>query len=188
MSAFAVAAFHDPALPVGAERVEAAVWIRAAGIAAPGVAAALRVWTPAGCDVAALREIEPRSRDLLADGVLVDDQTLEFACGEWTDGVYEYELEIALPGRNAGEEMLAARVGVLAGGELAGQALIAVTWAQRAPQDSATASGDLPTGASAEPPPPGEAPASADPCAACGALPEEGDRFCEACGRKLADA
>ena len=81
MSAFAVAAFHDPALAVGAERVEATVWIRAAGIAAAGVAAALRVWTPAGCSVAALREIEPGSRDLLADGVLVDDRTVEFACG-----------------------------------------------------------------------------------------------------------
>ena len=237
VSAFAVAAFHDPALAVGAERVEATVWIRAAGIAAAGVAAALRVWTPAGCSVAALREIEPGSRDLLADGVLVDDRTVEFACGRWFDGVYEYELEIALPARSAGEEMLAARVGVVAGRELAGQALIAVTWAERAPQASSAGRGDLPPGASAEPPgepptgasaePPGELPTGASarasrraadrrlrqslpascrpaprrsgpgraarraaptPCAACGALPEDGDRFCEACGRKLAGA
>ena len=184
---------------------------------------------------------------------------------EWFDGVYEYELAIALPTRSAGEEMLAARVGVVAGRELAGQALIAVTWAERAapaagsgdlptgasaqagkvptgaspespgepPTGASAEPGELPTGASAEPgepptgassEPPGELPTGAsaepgelptgasaepgelptgasaerprpggpaggaDPCAACGALPEEGDRFCEACGRKLAGA
>lgn len=186
MSAFAVAAFHDPSLPAGAGSVEAAVWIRAAGIEPPGVAASLRVWTPAGCALEALREVEPGSGDLLARGLRLDERTLEFVCGEWTDGVYEYELAVALPARGVGEEMLAARVGVVAGEEVAGQALIAVTWTDRAPQDAgSTASGELPTGASAERPPAGGEPGSGDSCPACGAQSDPGDRFCEACGRPL---
>jgi hypothetical protein len=186
MSAFAVAAFYDPALPPGAERVDATVWIRAAGIPAGGIAASLRLWTPAGCEVAALRETEPQPRDLFAHGVRVDDRTIEVACGEWADGVYEYELAITLPARAAGDEMLAARVGVLAGEEVAGQALIPVTWTDAVPLDDSTEPDDLPTGASAQPPPHRGEPAIDLACPACGARPDDGDRYCEACGRELA--
>ena len=199
MSAFAVAAFHDPALPAGARAVEAVLWIRAAGLGPAGAEAALTLWTPAGAELTALREVTPATADRLAGCVRVDDHTLRFDAGCWSDGVYEFELAVALPARDPGDEMLAARVGVLAAGEQVAGALIAVTWqvapgAQisapfdaEVPGTAAVTHADLPTGASPEPRHTGAGEAgAAGPCRACGALPEDGDRFCEACGRELA--
>ncbi len=190
MSAFAVAAFHEPALPAGAAELEALVWIRAAGLGSPGVDVWLRLWTPAGARVTALREVEPGSGDLLPSAERLDDRTLRVATGRWTDGVREYELAVGLPVRSPGDQMLAARVGVVAGDELAGTALIAVTWSEAAPAasgGSGVAPGELPTGASPEPrhTPAGEGEAGG-PCPDCGEVPHDGDRFCEACGRELA--
>ncbi len=207
MSAFAVAAFHDPALPRGARGVQAVVWIRAAGLGGEGVDVALRVWTPARASVTALREVAPGNADRLEGAVALDDRTLQVDAGRWLDGVHELELAIALPECGPGDELLAARIGVLAGGEQVAQALIAVTWAEAAvdgdvgpsgaeaataPEavDSRTAAftrADLPTGSSAQPRHTGAGEAgAAGPCAGCGELPDDGDRFCEACGRELA--
>ena len=192
MSAFAVAAFHEPRLPAGAAEVEAVVWIRAAGLASPGVDVWLSLWTPAGADVTALREVEPGDADLLAGAERLDDGTLRVEAGRWTDGVREYELGVGLPVRSPGEEMLAARFRIVAGDEVAGTALIAVTWCEAppaadAPSQSGVPTGDLPTGPSPEPrhTTAGEGEAGG-PCPDCGELPREGDRFCEACGRELA--
>jgi hypothetical protein len=190
MSTFAVAGFHDARLPAGATLVEAVVWARAAGLGPDGVDVSLRLWTPAGARVTALAEVAPGSADLLAGAARVDDLTLLADAGRWTDGVYEYELTIAVPPQDPGEELLAARVGVVAGGETAGRALIAVTWTDAALESSPTAppgsSADLPTGAASQPPPPRGGAAAGMACAGCGALPDDGDRFCEACGRELA--
>ena len=92
MSAFAVAAFHDELLASGAMRVDAAVWVRPAGLGEDGADVSLRVWTPLGANVAVLREVAPSSSDLLGGAVRLDERTVEFAAGRWTDGVREYEL------------------------------------------------------------------------------------------------
>jgi hypothetical protein len=86
VSAFAVAAFHDPALAVGARGVEAVLWIRAAGLGAEGVDVALRVWTPARAEVTALREVAPANVDRLEEAVRNDDRTLQIDVGRWLDG------------------------------------------------------------------------------------------------------
>ena len=193
MSAFAVAAFHEARMPAGADRVEAVVWIRAAGLAATGTRVSLRLWTPAGAHVEALTEVAPGSADLLPGAHQLDDRTLLADAGVWADGVHEYELVIAVPGREAGEEMLVARVGVVAGGEPTGGALIAVTWTDAEPAqagppgDGGASPADLPTGAPSQPPG-GRSGAggSGTPCRGCGELADDGDRFCEACGRELA--
>jgi hypothetical protein len=186
MSAFAVAAFHDAVLPVGAASLDALVWLRAAGIGAAAADVSLRLWTPVGVELTALREVAPGSGDLLARGVPLDDRTSQFGAGQWTDGVREYELTVALPARRAGDAMLAARVSVVVGEEVAGQALVALAWADTAP--SAEPAGDLPTGAPSQPYASRGAPAPGDPCRGCGAQPDDGDRYCEACGRELAAA
>ena len=194
MSAFAVAAFHDARLPVGAERLEAVLWIRAAGI--DEVDASLRVWTPHGATLATLRELEPAPSDLLGGGVLaIDARTLQVPAGRWQAGVREYELAIELPACAAGDELLAARVGVVVDGELAGRAQLVVSWceahaaAARAPESAdAIAEADLPTGRSRRPPGAAAPGADGEPCPGCGAPRDEDDAFCEGCGRELASS
>jgi hypothetical protein len=190
VSELAVAAFHEPRLARGAAEVEAVVWVRASHIEPGGVTVSLRVWTPAGAAVTALREVAPSTSDLLGTGARLDERTVRFDAGRWSDGVHEYELAVALPARATGEEMLAARIDVIAGGERAGGALVAVTWTDDALDDSAPGApdgpADLPTGASPEPRHSRRGLAEAvGACVACGELPEEGDRYCEACGHEL---
>ena len=182
MSGFDVAASHSGYLPVGASTVEAIVRIRGPRIDAPGVDVALRLWTPRGASVAVLREIAPATGDLRGTAVALDDLTVQYGADRWTGGSREYELAVAVPPRAAGDELLAARLAVVAGGVVVGRALIAVMCID----DAAVAAAELPTGPSPPPRRPlaGE-PACDGPCPGCGARPADGDRFCEACGRDL---
>ncbi len=161
-----------------------------------------------------LRERSPSIRDLRGRAIRLDDRTVECAAGRWTDGAREYELVIALPPGRAGDDMLAARVGVVAGGVVVGRALIAVTWTDDAAaiaagsfpgrptraeaeqrseadgrrcEDGAVA--DLPTGPSPEPRHTlvVDSPATTS-CPACELRAGEDDRFCERCGHELAGA
>jgi hypothetical protein len=190
VSAFAVAASHDTYLPVGASTVAAVVGIRASGLGEPGVDVSLRVWTPLGATLAVLREAAPGSADLRGAAVRLDDRTLECPAGRWTDGARAYELAVELPARGAGDEMLAARCGVVVAGEVVGRALIAVAWTEDERLTGAPPGGpgadDLPTA----PSPPRDTPPSGSgtgaPCPACGLRPADDDRFCEGCGRELA--
>ncbi|MEA2138765.1 MAG: hypothetical protein QOG56_1915 [Solirubrobacteraceae bacterium] len=193
MNAFAVAAFHDEMLAIGTDRVEAVVWVRPGGLGEDGADVSLRVWTPLDARVASLRELAPASADLLAGAVRLDERTVEFAAGRWTDAPREYELAVTLAPHADGERMLAARVQVVAGGEVAGAAAVAVTWSAGAAPATATGTGarsgaadDLPTGRSPQPRhtslEPGEA---GQPCSGCGEPTSFGDRYCEGCGREL---
>jgi hypothetical protein len=200
VSAFAVAELHDAYLAVGAATVEAVVWIQASGIDERGVDVSLRLWTPLGATVAALRGVSPPTGDLCDAGVRLDDRTVEYPAGRWRDGACAYELAVALPARRAGDEMLAARFVVAVAGEVVARAPIVVAWTDDRRLITATADGasestptaavaatELPTGLSPQPrhmlvdaSPAGE------PCPGCRLRPEDGDRFCEACGHELA--
>ncbi|MDX6717938.1 MAG: hypothetical protein QOJ63_192 [Solirubrobacteraceae bacterium] len=200
MSAFAVTALYDAHLPLGASRVDALVRIAASGVDEPDVLASLRLWTPVGATVAVLHERSPTTRDLRDAAIALDARTVEYPAGRWTEGAREYELAVGLPPRDAGDEMLAARVGVVVAGELVSAARIAVTWCDDERPTAAstgsashaarppvvTAEEELPTGMSPQPRHTlGDEPHAARPCAGCGVQPADGDRFCEGCGRDL---
>ena len=189
MSALAVAAFHDTRLPATARDVEAMVWVRVTGLPEPGAAVSLRVWTPAGAKVTALIQAAPSTADLLPRAERIDDHTLVVGVGRWSDGVHEIELRVAVAPRSPGDEMLVARVGVAAEGGIGGEAVVATTWTEDPPAPSRAVDrthADLTTGAS---PKPRHVPAASDtsigPCPGCGEPADDGDRFCEACGREL---
>jgi hypothetical protein len=197
VSAFALAALHPAHVPVAAAGVDAVLRVRASGLAEDGVDVSLRLWTPIGVRVGVLRELSPVS-DLLGRATALDERTLQCPAGRWTDGAHEYELALALPPRADGDEMLAARIGVVVAGRVEGQAPIAVTWtrderllasARVTSSDSTRGSQELPTGPSPQPrhTASGER-AAAAPCSGCGLEPQDGDRYCEACGRELGAA
>ena len=191
MSAFAVAAFHHALLAIGADSVDAVVWVRPTDLGEDGADVSLRVWTPRGARIAVLREVAPATGDLLAGEIRLDERTAEFPAGRWTDCAREYELTIVLEPRADGDRILAARVEIVAGGEVGGRARIAVTWTADDALLSAGivgggADAELPTGRSPQPRHVAEEQGHAgDPCPGCGAQTAHGDRFCEGCGRAL---
>jgi hypothetical protein len=198
VSAFAVTALYDAHLPLGAAGVDAVVRVTASGLGAPGVDASLRLWTPHGATLAVLRERSPASGDLHG-ATRLDERTVEYPAGRWTDGPREYELAVALAPRGAGDEMLAARFGVAVGGEVVARAPIAVTWtyderptapstggAARSARSRLVTADELPTGPSPEPRHRlVDEPHAGEPCDGCGLHPADGDRYCEGCGREL---
>ena len=191
MIAFAVATFHAPRLLVGTELVEAVVWVKPAGLPG-GASATLRIWTPAGARVRELRELAEGSSDLLQSATAVDERTADYVAGRWSDDVREFALAIAVPPCADGDELLAARVTVLADDSVAGRATVAVGFGG-VPAPSAAVSAtappvdvaELPTGKS---PWPRHTEPSAYPgqdCPDCGEQTFADDRFCEGCGRAL---
>jgi hypothetical protein len=198
VTAFAVAAYHSAYLPVACSTVEAIVWVRASGLDEPAVDVSLLLWMPLGATLTTLREVSPTTRDLRDAAIRLDDRTLECPTGRWTGGARAYELAVAVPARSVGDELLAARVVVSAAGTVVSRALIAVTWTDEerlieASTDSAVesartagvAAADLPTGRPPRMRPPAAEASAGDPCPGCGVRPQEGDCFCEACGREL---
>jgi hypothetical protein len=199
---FSVAATHPTWLLAGAASdVRALVHVIAAGLGEHGVDASLRLWSPLAATVVVLRERSPVSRDLRDRAVQLDERTVEYAADRWTDGTRAYELAITLPTGAAGDAMLAARLAIVIGGEIACQTLIKVTWtdderlvaATSQPPEpacpNADALADLPTGSSPEPRHTlsGEA-SAATHCTGCSLQAADGDRFCERCGHPLAAA
>lgn len=195
MSTFAVDARYDAQLPVGASGIDAIVRITASGIGAPGIVVSLRLWTPLGATVAILRERSPATADLHG-ATRLDDRTVEYPAGRWTEGRREYGLAVALPARGAGDEMLAARLYVVVDGTVVARAPIAVTWIDdelrtdpyttgAARSDRPQQTEELPTGPSPQPRHVLVDEARAEPCGGCGLLPADGDRFCERCGHEL---
>jgi hypothetical protein len=182
VNVFDLDARYGAYLPVDVSTVEATVRIRAAPIDEPGADVSLRLWTPRGATVTALREISPGTGDLRDSAIRLDELTLECPAGRWTGGAREYELAVAAPPRDAGDELLAARLGVVVAGEVVARTLIAVVYVDAA----VAAAADLPTGRS---PQPRHAlaggPVAGGPCPGCGLRPADGDRFCEACGEQL---
>ena len=180
MTAFDVAARHSAHLPVDVSTVEATVRVRAAPIDEPGADVALRLWTPRGARVAVWREAAPATSDLRDRAIRLDEQTIECPAGRWTGGAREYELAVVVPPCEAGDELLAARLGVVVGGAVVARALIAVVRVDAA----VAAAAELPTGLPRHTVAPGAL--GGGPCPGCGLQPRDGDRFCEACGRELA--
>ena len=192
MIAFAVATFHAPRLLVGTELVEAVVWVKPAGLTHGGAEATLRIWTPAGARVCALRELTAEAADVLQSATAVDERTADYGAGRWSDEVREFQLAIALPACADGDELLAARVTVLADDAVAGRATVAVGFGG-VPEAPAAAGAtappvdvaELPTGKSPWPRHTEPSAYAGQECPDCGEQTFADDRFCEGCGRAL---
>ncbi|MFI9815895.1 VWA domain-containing protein [Saccharothrix variisporea] len=91
---------------------------------------ALRVWHPQGSRVRFLKEVHPHRVDLTDRRTDVTDQTGDYPTGSWGAETRDYHLSVELPpGKEVGEEVLAALVGVVSGDtELAGGGLVPAVW------------------------------------------------------------
>ncbi|MGI8801791.1 MAG: hypothetical protein ACR2KV_06400 [Solirubrobacteraceae bacterium] len=88
----------------------------------------LRLWTPRGATVAFVRQVAPTIEDLTDRARPVDALTADYPTGAWGEEARDYHVGIEVDPRGIGEEMLAARVGLVVGGEVCSQALVRAIW------------------------------------------------------------
>ena len=87
----------------------------------------LRVWTPQGAEIVALKQMEPPldlAGSRAADGPLVGDYTT----GAWGDECRDFYLSVRVPAGAVEDKMLVARVTLLVGDEAVGQGLVTAEW------------------------------------------------------------
>jgi VWA domain-containing protein len=90
--------------------------------------AALRVWTPAGSVVRFVKQVFPQVEDLTGRRVEVSARIGEYPTGAWGAESRDYHLSVQVPAGGVGEELLAARVSLVAGGAPMAQSLVLATW------------------------------------------------------------
>jgi hypothetical protein len=94
-----------------------------------GVAnASLRVWSPKGATVNFLRQVAPDVEDLTNHGAQVDARSRQYPLGAWGTESRDYHLSLTVPANEVGVEMLAARLSLVADGNVAGQGLVRMVW------------------------------------------------------------
>jgi hypothetical protein len=95
----------------------------------------LRVWTPQQATVRFVKQVAPAIDDLTARRVQSGPQAGDYPTGAWAPGESrDYHVGIQVNAANAGQEMLAARVSLVAssadGQQVLGQGLIKATWTE----------------------------------------------------------
>jgi hypothetical protein len=92
--------------------------------------AELRVWCPRGAKVDFVRQVAPDVEDLTSRGVVADERTTVFALGSWGAEARDFHLSVSIPPNEVGIELLAARVALVAEGEVVAQAPVRVVWTE----------------------------------------------------------
>jgi hypothetical protein len=90
--------------------------------------ARLRVWTPRGVTVRSVQQVAPQIQDLTGKRKPVDRFIGEYPTGAWGNETRGYQFSLRVPTYAVGDEMLAARVGLVVGDHVASQALVRAIW------------------------------------------------------------
>jgi hypothetical protein len=93
---------------------------------------ALRVWAPQGASVAFVKQVAPAIVDLTDRATPVDALVADYPTGAWGDEARDYHVSVRVPARQAGEEMLAARISLVVDGQVITQALVKAIWTEDA--------------------------------------------------------
>jgi hypothetical protein len=88
----------------------------------------LRIWTPHGAEVTLLKQLEPVMLDLTGARGGAGPLSGDYPTGSWGDESRDYHLTVRVVPGTVGDEMLAARITLLVGDEVAGQALVRAVW------------------------------------------------------------
>jgi von Willebrand factor type A C-terminal domain/von Willebrand factor type A domain len=93
---------------------------------------ALRIWTPEHATVRFARQVAPAVGDLTATGAPAAPQARDYPTGAWGTESRDYHLGVDVEPAAAGQEMLAARVSLIAstptGPQTLGQGLVRAIW------------------------------------------------------------
>lgn len=90
---------------------------------------ALRVWTPQTATVQFVKQVAPMVEDLTGRRMAASPQAGDYPTGAWGAGESrDYHVGVRVAPGNVGQEMLAARVSLVAGDAVLGQALVRAVW------------------------------------------------------------
>jgi hypothetical protein len=88
----------------------------------------LRLWTPAGSTIGFVKQVFPAVEDLTGRRREVSSRIGEYPLGAWGAESRDYHVSVHVPAGAVGEEMLAARVSLVAGDEVLSQSLVRAVW------------------------------------------------------------
>ncbi|MCX5226256.1 VWA domain-containing protein [Streptomyces sp. NPDC006553] len=95
---------------------------------------ALRLWTPVGVEIAYVKQVAPTVEDLTARRTEAGPRAGDYPTGSWGDESRDYHVSVRVPQAAIGQEMLAARVSLIAPDPLGGdpkplsQGLVRAVW------------------------------------------------------------
>ena len=88
----------------------------------------LRLWTPAGSTIRFVKQVFPAVEDLTGRRTEVSPRIGDYPLGAWGAESRDYHVSIQVAPGEVGEEMLAARVSLVAGDEVLSQSLVRAVW------------------------------------------------------------
>jgi hypothetical protein len=92
---------------------------------------ALRVWTPQHATIRFVKQVAPAVDDLTGRRVQSGPQAGDYPTGAWGPGESrDYHVGIQVNPAGIGQEMLAARISLVAGDEILGQGLVRAIWTE----------------------------------------------------------
>jgi hypothetical protein len=91
---------------------------------------ALRLWTPAGSTIRFVKQVFPHIEDLTARRTPVSERIGDYPTGAWGAESRDYHVSIEVEPDDVGEEVLAARVALVAGGHALVERLVLAKWTE----------------------------------------------------------
>ncbi|MGW1889168.1 vWA domain-containing protein [Streptomyces sp. NPDC002004] len=94
----------------------------------------LRLWTPTGAELVFVKQVAPTVEELTDRRTVTGPRSADYPTGSWGDESRDYHVCVRVPAARVGEEMLAARVSLVAPGpdgdaqSLGGQGLVRAVW------------------------------------------------------------
>jgi hypothetical protein len=88
----------------------------------------LRVWSPAGARIRFVKQVFPRVQDLTARRAEVSARIGDYPTGAWGAESRDYHVSVEVEPDAVGEEVLAARVSLVSGGQVLVERLVLARW------------------------------------------------------------
>ena len=90
----------------------------------------LRVWMPVGANLKFVKQVAPDVADITGQRVEVNARAADYPTGAWGAESRDYHVCVEVPPGAVGDEMLAARVSIVVGDDVAAQGLVRAVWTE----------------------------------------------------------